>query len=65
MNHWRKPLVFGLTKSSNNNNNNNENSETPFRDQLTQICEFVTENKIKASYILDLYYQRHVSNIFF
>ena len=64
MSHWRKPYVLGLTRNSDSNNHNNNTSNgnsEPFRDQLTQICEFVTENKNKTNYILDLYYQRHVS----
>ena len=68
MSQWRKPFAFHLAHKSsdtsiNNNNNNSthESSESPFREQLAQICEFLTENKSKTNYILDLYYQRHVS----
>jgi hypothetical protein len=36
-------------------------NQQQFHVQLAQISEFLTENKNKTDYILDLYSQRHVS----
>ena len=52
----RKPFESSHVRRSTEANNQHQH----FRDQLTLICDFLTENKSKTNYILDLFFQRHV-----